>query len=584
MVTSNGLLMRLLTLSPYRLDCFAKSKSSFRKISVHFLFLTEIVERSAKRRPVPNFIEKRLAIEMNQIEPRPKRIKMDPIGKIEMKKIKTNSIQVDPIDSIEQNPIELNPIKTNPIKVKMEDLPELPFERILSELSLADRIRSRAVSKGWRKRFDSYPVRSLCYSERPSGRIYGKNRLISGVFAQNFVNCTRFDLFFNAYNRSILASLKHLRLCDLKLDQLWKASEFSPALNSFSQLEQLDIIRLTYNSIYKEIELNLPLLQSIHLERVYGIMEFALDAPGLQKIKLIGSPLRLHLVRGESVERLLTDSLSDVIPVEKMKNLRSLYLKGYQGIDPAFLSSLEQLKDVHVEYLSDTSVLFEQQRELGRTDLKIFFYGLLLDGPDDPTRYDYVGAKAFSRLVKNPSALADEIPFVDILYYTQIEPVAPELQANLLKLFTDLNGMIVDDRMQNIERFLELLKTFQNIVEVQFHCEQPQDLFDRLPDYCAVQRLILDSQPPLDLRFLWRLKNLTYLKMRCSADSETVRKLFEKLPYLSFLAFMQSTKNSQQEIRIKLDAQQRFEVEAGGEVEPFADLNAALHRIFRGAQ
>ena len=68
----------------------------------------------------------------------------------------------------------------------------------------------------------------------------------------------------------------------------------------------------------------MPLLQSIHLERVYRVMEFAFDTPKLQKIKLIGSPLRLHLVHGESVKRLLTDSLSDVISVKKMKNRRSL--------------------------------------------------------------------------------------------------------------------------------------------------------------------------------------------------------------------------------------------------------------------
>ena len=58
----------------------------------------------------------------------------------------------------------------------MDDLPELPFEQILSQLSLEDLLKSRTVSRAWYHRINSFKVKSLCYSERPLGFIEGKSR------------------------------------------------------------------------------------------------------------------------------------------------------------------------------------------------------------------------------------------------------------------------------------------------------------------------------------------------------------------------------------------------------------------------
>ena len=84
------------------------------------------------------------------------------------------------------------------------ELPELPFEQILGYLSLEDRIKSRVVSKGWRKRF-GFKLKSLFCSDRPSGfMLYEeKNRWVSGAFVQNFICSTRFEWFLNAFRQSI---------------------------------------------------------------------------------------------------------------------------------------------------------------------------------------------------------------------------------------------------------------------------------------------------------------------------------------------------------------------------------------------
>ena len=102
--------------------------------------------------------------------------------------------------------------------MNLNDLPVLPFEKVLSYLSLEEKIKSMAVSRRWYNTVDRFRVKSLCYSHRPSGFIKGKNRLMSGAFAQNFIHSSRFESFFATFGQSNLASLEHLLLCDLTVE------------------------------------------------------------------------------------------------------------------------------------------------------------------------------------------------------------------------------------------------------------------------------------------------------------------------------------------------------------------------------
>ena len=71
----------------------------------------------------------------------------------------------------------------SPREVTMNDLPVLPFEKILSYLSLKDLIKSRAVSRRWYRMINSFRVKRICISESPIGFIFEKNRLVSNAFA-----------------------------------------------------------------------------------------------------------------------------------------------------------------------------------------------------------------------------------------------------------------------------------------------------------------------------------------------------------------------------------------------------------------
>ena len=432
----------------------------------------------------------------------------------------------------------------------MDGLPELPFERILSFLSLEDMIKSRGVSRNWCIKIDSLRAKSLCYSKHPRDFICPKRRWVSGEFAKNFISTTRFASFFNTFGRTILSNLKHLRLCEVNLDEENRPA-FALVLNSFSQLEELDIIRFAYPRHFRhiaEVKLSLPMLNSIHLKEVRAMRKLTLDAPRLKQVKVWRCPPYLHLdiVHKEPVERLLVDQLEYTV-VNNLKNLQYLnYLciKG-KSIDPTLLSSLEQLKEIHLNQHSSVKNLFRQKQRYGRTELKIYLRGLLLSGPNDPAIGSLLGdSKLLRCLAEHPSRLADEIPFkVDFLYSAIDHRLSvPGSDISLLNRFPDLSAIFINRPVQDVQLFLDFLKRFENIVELVelvFERKQPQDLFDRLPEYSAVQRLnLLFDRPPSDFGFLFRLKQLIYLELIYPFNAETVRNLFDELPYLSKFTFL----------------------------------------------
>lgn len=119
----------------------------------------------------------------------------------------------------------------------------------------------------------------------------GRTFWLAVCVCPNFINSTRFASFVKAYGQTILFNLRHLRACHISFDE-----KNVQALQSFGRLERLDLIHVM--SRVKEVELNMPVLNNIHLERVDGIEKLMLEAPRLWKMSIseCGS-LRLNPVK-----------------------------------------------------------------------------------------------------------------------------------------------------------------------------------------------------------------------------------------------------------------------------------------------
>ena len=462
----------------------------------------------------------------------------------------------------------------------MDDLPELPFKKMLNYLSLEEVIKLRAVSRRWCNMVDNYKVKSLCYSEVPVGHIYEKNLWARGAYAQNFIVSTQFESFFKTFGRSILSHLKRLRLYapDLRAESL---TAFNDVLNSFSQLEELDLIgkwNPTWDSKPRELALNLPMLKSVRFERVKRIEKLTLNAPMLKKVKLNRSSFFLDLVHGESVECLHIEMCFKYVKVKSLKNLKIIYVGAESEINFHFLSALEQLKEIHLLIDNDIPELFELKRQNRRADLKIYRRGYLLNGPNDPELLYH--PNRFNEALYfyvNPSRLADEMPLSCVLSYTGIWRLAPEFQAIILKRLTGLISINIDGPVQDIDRFLDFMNTFNHIAYLQvIKPDQLQPLLDRLPEYRGLQNLHLVT-PPSDFEFLFRLEHLIYLNLQFSVDTAIIRRALEELPLLEYLEFYSDSLDWVFEIYI--ETPKRFKVILGEDELQTCDLDAVIQFI-----
>ena len=408
---------------------------------------------------------------------------------------------------------------------------------------------------------------------------------MNGTYAQNFIDSTtKFSPFFDTFGQSIFSSLKNLLLCVFGLEN---GTALIRTLNSFSQLEDMGIIKFSVRK-YKPLDLNLPMLKSFKLEETFQISRLTLDAPRLEMIKFREYPFSgdympaVKIVHPNSVEKLVVDRQPKEFEVEELKNLKYLYIGHEFDIRSTLLRSLKQLKEIHVRNPNHTiTSLFEQKRKYGCTDLKIYLCGLLLDGPGDPAIHSLTyqnNMDTYIYLAENASIsrLAGEMPFFDLLSYEAIEAVTSESAIDLNR-FPDLYRITVKKPVQDIERFLDVLKNFDKVADLTFYDDQPQELFDRLHEHCAVQQLVIEGAS--DFAFLAKLKHLISLIIRCRIEAESIQQVLEELKFLKFFQFKYL--NFRVDISIEIDHREKqFKVRVDyKETKTVSDVDSAIRFI-----
>lgn len=506
----------------------------------------------------------------------------------------------------------------------MDTVPFEVFRKILSYLDLDEVIRSRTVNKLWQAYVDNFVETKLFFSERPMGQIFSKNRLITGVFNRNFIVSSKFEEFFECFSRTIFSGLKHLRIAHLNIEGIW---EFTEMINSFGQLEALDLIQIKTKDVNRDtenwldgersrvmqfisikeeisfkvnlsvnftsseeeadlnpIQLTLPNLKSIDFDNLKGIHYLKLDTPKLREIRLWKcNTLELKIV-SESVERLITDNTS-YLKAENLKNLKYYYCSFLPVISPTFLSSLEHLQEIHLDGYIGTYDIHRQRLQCNRPDLKIYYFGLLVDDSSDPINefgFDRFNRRVVECYVQNEHRLADEVLFYGKLHYSDVECVAPTVPASIWKRFIKMNDIRVNQPVQQWCRFLTFLKNFHNVEALSFSAPQPQQLFDKLPDYCSVQKLKIENGAQ-DLEFLFELHHLIDLSIDSVIDAQFIHRIFRELKLLLKLRFCvhqsRHTTNDPH-VSIEIAPSKLFQVRFG-EIRPknFEHLNDAISFI-----
>ena len=441
---------------------------------------------------------------------------------------------------------------------------------------------------------DNLSVKKLACSEKAKGQIYGKKRWICDEFKRNFIKSANFQSFFGSFGESIFSNLKHLRACDLTIE----TGAFGQMLSQFDKLENLDLVRVKIRAEPKRssgrrkselilavrnerssggFKLTLPSLKSIELEDLDGIVELALDAPKLARIRLWQCrSLKMHIAHAESVESLSTDHLH-YLKVEKLKNLICLY-SSFSSVSTSLLLSLEHLREVHA-YNWAIDELFGLKQRHNRADLKIYYFGLLLNGPSDPVLneiFDYYDGDIARCYAKNHQRLADEVLFYMWFDYDPIKHTVPKVPVDVWRRFVKMNDIRVRERVGNVQHFLDFLNSFESIEKLFLISSQPPELFDRLSDYCSVQELTISASDLSDLRFLLKLSHLIDLTLNCEVGPELLRSIPKHLKFLSNFSF----RFKQSNILIKPSESKLLKVRIGEKKSAsFENLNDAIDFI-----
>lgn len=458
----------------------------------------------------------------------------------------------------------------------MDELPDLPFEKVLGYLSLEDLLQSRGVSKRWHQKITSFKVNSMLLSEWPRDYLRNKHQLAAGAFAQNYISSSRFESFFGQFGQSMLSQLVHLRLCDLNLKV--KSPAIVTILNSFVHLQSLHLIRL--EKLASRFRLCLPHLRSIRLESLKWLETLTLDAPVLTEITAWDLQNGwLQLVHPETVRRVLLDNYG-LLEVEKLENLERLFCTEIYLFGSSFLVNLKKLKEVHFNsHYSTLETLHEQRQSHGRFDLQTFYRGICLDTPADYDRFpDYpvLDEPVMACVVENYARVADCLPLYCSIYYSRFERHVPLVPADFWSRLTNVKSLEVDRQIENVQQFFDFLRCFDQVQSLGFNRPQPQHLFDQLPVHLPqLESLELNYQnPDLDLAFLFKLTHLIDLSLD-EVDAELVKRILQELKFVRLLRFYQENET---EACIRVGRSKEFSLQSG---EPAKEILTDFDGLIR---
>lgn len=453
----------------------------------------------------------------------------------------------------------------------MDDLPDLPLEKLLGYLHLTDLVRCRRVSRRWYEKISAFKVRSLCYSDLAGGQVESKHRLVVGDFARNYLRPAEFEQFFGSLlGRSMLSGLRSFRLCDVNVNtsNREKSSALARILQSFGQLEELDLIRVIFPPSPNE-KLNLPSLRRIRLEDSDSL---DLKAPRLAEIDVLNNIRpRLTIRYCLSVQRLLTRS-DDWLNVQQLSNLQVLVCGRLRNAGDKFLDRLKQLKELHLNGPREVLVkLHEQRRRLRRNSLQIFYQGLCLDAPQDygdqiesqefDHQHKFLEVGVLRCMIANASRLADRLPLYQAIRYTDIESMVSRIPADFWARLSHLRVVGVNDKVKNVDHLLAFLKNC-DVECMEFTHRQPQTLFDRLPSSCLSLRKIgfFCNNPTLNLTFLLELRHLMSFKFvhQNQVDLELIMKCFQRLQFIRTFEFLHVHDGHRLNVHIGIDQSEQF--------------------------
>ena len=443
----------------------------------------------------------------------------------------------------------------------IDDLPPEILQEVLRPLSLHDLVRLKSVCKRWNLLISQMRIQRLSTGTdlEIRHRWYHTKQPVKPC------EVCHFELFIVQHPRPILSNLKYLRL-NFWVDESdrQKALIFDPnALNAFKQLIQLEIESYEAGGLH----LKLPNLEILSLNWNDNTNPVSVDCPKLTILHFSESAEQDQL-RVENIDRIrVLDSPFLGAKLVRFKNLEVLHCSAYDQAFPDRFALLElkQLRRIYCGYGfgrydigEDFDHLQRRLREfmrlkrvLGRTDLQVFFAGLLLidDKLDDidfglESRDNVPFISPEQLYMKHYNRLQDELSFVWKVEYNRLFSLVDVLPKDYFRRFPELRS--VDARCPlNEQHLLVFLRQicFLECFSIE-NSDLSQSFFDCMPEFCWLFNLGLfendesaseSSAKPelqLDFSFIGKFRGLIFLTIERDLSLFALRTLVAAFGHL----------------------------------------------------
>ena len=378
------------------------------------------------------------------------------------------------------------------------------------------------------------------------------------------------DLNFEVPENSFLIRLKHLRICDPRLRHSCPHNVDEPLLNEvkflnrFVNLEMLEISRFRFHEDYT---LNLPNLKYLAIHHPGS--DLIVNCPKLTSFQ---TKERLKCGNGE-IQFLFPETITHVYlnsywtGFEECKNLQHLSMNSSHfsnesekpEYSPTYLlNSFPKLAEISLrpgnDYTSNRKSFLEllkTKQKLGRTDLKLIFYGILLNDANQLEEEDggdsyYTGVYdiLITQLVRNWTNLCDkELKWFKVLDYCQlmkcVDQQTDRLPADIHEKLCGIEQFTINDKVENEDHLMEFIKGFSKTLRlINFPTKSLPDehFFERLAESCSsIPHLDLwflgDEKRVINYDFVLNFQNLIGMKTsrgRLSRQRDFIKKIFDK--------------------------------------------------------
>ena len=379
------------------------------------------------------------------------------------------------------------------------------------------------------------------------------------------------DLNFVVPENSFLIRLKQLRICDPTLKHDSDHNVDAPLLddvkflNRFVNLEILEISRMLFHEDYT---LSLPNLKCLAIHHPGS--DLIVNCPKLTSFQ---TKERLNCRYG-SIQFLFPETITHVylnsydIGFEVCKNLQHLSLSSsyfsnesetpeYMHSTKQLLNSFPKLTEISLRPGTDYTTnqksfleLLKAKQQLGRIDLKLIFYGILLNDANQleekyggDSYYNSVYGMLITQLVRNwRSAYEKELKWFKILDYCQlmkcVDQQTDRIPADIHKKLCGVEQFKITDKVENENHLLEFIQGFSKSLRlINFMTDSlpGEHFFERLAESCSsIPHLDLwfyGDKQDINYDFVLNFKNLIGMKTfegRLSTQRDFTKKLFDR--------------------------------------------------------